>query len=205
MPAPVDSKKLPPLDEWHAPWELDDDKNVIENEDEQVIDKARLRRFIHGLLTDKIKLQTKVGELQTERDGLKEQVDAKQREGESEADRLKRELAEAKDKLAKAPEKDLEKLRLEAALEAGLTRDQIRRLDRDLTEYDDILEDARKLKSEFGGAGKPADEDDDEDTNTPRARPRSPRSPGDPDRGSSRTGTSVQDVLDAVPAAGVFG
>lgn len=199
MPAPKKTE-LPALEDWHAPWEVNDDGDVIP-EDEQTVDTGKLRKYLHGLLKDKNRLQAKVETLTGERDDLKGKIDEQQREGESETDRLKRENAELQKKIDAGPEVDVEKLRLEAALEVGLPRKHVGRLNRDLTDLDDLIEDAKELQASFGGAGD-TDNDGEKDKDTPRGRPRPVRTPGDPKGGRSDKEVSVEDVLSAVPVGG---
>lgn len=195
-----EDKKLPALEDWHAPWELDADKKVIEDEEAQVVDKGRLKKYLYGLLKDKEKLQSSVSTLTTERDEAREKIAEKEREGESEVDRLKRENAELKANPPKVD--DVEVLRLKAALEVGLPAKHVARLNRDLKTFDELVEDAKELQASFGGHSTTESEEEEE---TPRARPRRASTSADPAvRGGGGKELSVDEMLDRVPLAGSF-
>lgn len=173
--------KLPKLEDFKAPWE----NHLKEGEDpnEVEIDRDKLKRYIHGVLSDKEKAQEKVEEITTERDTLKTQLEEKAAEGESETDKLKRKLAAAEAKAKKAEEPDIEKLQLEVAVEKGLTKTQAKRLvGKNLEE---MSADADELLKEFGAAKADDDEDGGDDVGL-RVTPRTKlKNPGDP-AGESR-------------------
>lgn len=195
MPDTTD-EKVPSFDEFKAPWELDSDGNEI-SEDEQEVDRSVLKKLLWNLRRDKAKAITAKQTVEAERDRLKTQIDEKQREGESEVDRLKRENAELKNQSKDGGKPDVKTLRLEAALEAGLPREHIKRLDPDLTDLDDLIEDAKKLKASFGGGA--GTESDDDDADTPRGRPTRQRTSGDPRGGRRSNEVSIDELLAAVP------
>ncbi len=169
--------KLPKFEDYKAPWEMD----LKEDEDpKDKIDLDKLKRYLHGVLSDKEKAQAERDEVVTERDTLKSEKEAAAREGETEVDKLKRERDEAQDKLKKAEEGKGEKspaeLRLEVALEKGLSKTQAKRLVG--TTEEELMADADELLASFGGAGE-ADEGD--AAGGPRTRPRTQhRNPADP-------------------------
>lgn len=197
MPAP--KKPLPKFEDYKAPWEVNSDGSDVP-EDEQEVDTVSLKKYLHNLLSDKDRLQGTIVTLTSERDEAQEKVKEIERKDESELDRIKRENAELQKKIdEKPPGDDVEKLRLEAALEAGLPRKHIGRLNRDLTTLDELIEDANELKASFGG-----NSDTPDDTETPRGRARQVRTSGDPKGGSSKKEVTVDDVLSAVPSGGGF-
>lgn len=150
--------ELPKFEDYLAPWEVGDDGKPVP-EDDQAIDKGRLKKYLYGLLTDKSRLQTTVTEVTTERDTLKSKVDEIARKDESETERLKRELAEAQATANKSTEESAEMraLRLEVALEKGLTVVQARRLVGQTKE--EMEADADALVESFGGSGKSGEDD----------------------------------------------
>lgn len=172
--------KLPKLEDFKAPWENNlkegDDPNEVE------IDRDKLKRYIHGVLSDKEKAQEKVEEITTERDTLKTQLEEKAAEGESETDKLKRKLAAAEAKAKKAEEPDIEKLQLEVAVEKGLTKTQAKRLVGKTLE--EMSADADALLEEFGAARKDDDEEEENETGLRRTPTTKLRNPGDPARES---------------------
>jgi hypothetical protein len=72
---------LPKFEDWKAPWELKD--GVAVPEDEQVVDKAQLKKHLYNVLTDKEKAQvardtnaSKIGELTAQIETLKSAASA---------------------------------------------------------------------------------------------------------------------------------
>lgn len=184
---------LPKFEDYKAPWEMD----LKEDEDpKEKLDLDKLKRYMHGLLGDKEKAQAERDEVKTERDTLKSEKEAAAREGETEVDKLKRERDEAQDKLKKAEEGKGEKspgeLRLEVALEMGLTKTQAKRLVG--TTEEELKKDAEELLESFGGAG---DGDEDGAAGGPRTLPRKQlRNPADP-AGTGGTGTAFDPEKEA--------
>lgn len=168
---------LPKLEDWLAPWETGIDGKALP-EDEQKLDPTRLKKYLHGLLSDKERLQASVTTVTEERDTLKGKVDEFARKDESETERLKRELAEAQAKVSTSTEESAETraLRLEIALEKGLSAVQAKRLVG--TTKEELEADADEIKSSWGGSGKAADE---EEGTPPRRQPRRLSNSGDPD------------------------
>lgn len=165
--------KLAAFEDFRAPWETEAGADTD-------IDKARLKRYIYNLQSDKQKAQEQVEALTTERDTLKKSVDEKAREGESENDRLKRELKEAQEKAAKGGETSKETLKLRVALRKGLSEVQAKRLVGDTEE--ELVKDADELLESFGGAGNGKSEDgedgeDGEEGTPPTRQPRQVRNP----------------------------
>jgi hypothetical protein len=85
---------LPKFEDWKAPWEVDSAGNPIEA-DKQEVDAEKLKKHLYNVLTDKEKAQTardtalqQIGTLTTERDSLKQAVEAKADEGKTELQKL---------------------------------------------------------------------------------------------------------------------
>lgn len=200
MPQPVDDK-VPSFEEFKAPWEVNSDGEEIA-EDEQEVDRSVLKKLLYNLRRDKTRAVQARQQVETERDEFKKKVTEKEREGESDVDALKREIAELKNQPKTDPAKDAENLRLRAALKAGLPEEHIKRLDPELTDFDDIVEDAKSLMASFGGGKGTSTDDDDEDT--PRGRPRQARTSADPAGGRRVNEVSVDDLLANVPSSSGF-
>jgi hypothetical protein len=182
--------KLPEkVDDWKAPWETETGETEI--------DKGKLKRYLFGLLGDKEKLQERVSEVSTERDGLKKTADDAARQGESETDRLKRELKEAQDAAAKKGDggNDLEVLKLRVALKKGLKEGDIKRLVGS-TEAE-LMTDADELLTSFGQGGKNDGEGDDAADGTRRV-PKGKNNPGDPNP-TDGVEVDVKKALDSIP------
>lgn len=177
--------ELPKLDEWLAPWEQDKDGNPIPEED-QVIDPARLKRYLHGLQSDKINLRGQLDETSAEAEELQQKLaDAKSPEDltklQEENARLIKERDEAKQNASKTSESDLKALRYEIALDKGLTRRQALRLVGSTKE--ELEEDADELLAEFGSAGEPGDREGEPEPGIARGPRRQIRNGGDPNPG----------------------
>lgn len=173
---------LPKLEDYKAPWELDSTGADLPEED-QKIDPARLKKYLHGLLSDKERLQTTVTTVTGERDALQKTVDDKAREGEDDAARKQREAQEAID-AAKA-EGGLGALKLDVALDVeGITPKQARTLAKSLSGQtrEELEAHAKELSEAFGIGGPAGDEEEHEEEHgqTAARRPRVPRASGDP-------------------------
>jgi len=178
---------LPKIEDWKAPWEVD----LKEGDDpKEKLDLDKLKRFVHGVLGDKERIQETAATVTTERDALKAEKDAKAREGESEVDRLTRERDEAIRKANEAPKDDPEKLRLQVALDKGLTGSQAKRLVGSTKE--ELEADADELLSTWGPAKTDDEPDDSLLDKAPRRRP---RSLGDPEGGAGSV--NVEEAADA--------
>lgn len=178
------------IEDWQAPWETETGENEI--------DKGRLKRYLYGLLKDKERLQESVTEITGERDELKKAADEKAREGESEADRLKREKQELEQQLAKKSTDSVEVLKLRVALKKGLTEVQARRLVG--TNEEELEADADELVASFGGSGKSGegDNDGDDKVDPPKRQPRRRSNPGDPNP-EAGSDISLEDALSKIP------
>lgn len=174
---------VPKLEEYRAPWET-------EAGEDAEIDKGKLKKYIHGLLSDKDRLQTQVTTVTGERDKLKTAADEKAREGETETQRLERENQELKAKLENPAESE-EVLRLRVALDKGLTAHQAKRLVGKTEE--ELAADADELLKEFGGTGST-----DGDEGVPRSQPRKLTNPGDPDPDADAV-IDIEKALESIP------
>lgn len=183
--------KLVEFDNYRAPWET-------EAGGDTEIDKSKLKKYLYGLLSDKEKLQGQVTTVTEERDTLKTAADAEARKGESEVDRLKRENEELKNR---KPQGDpVEVLRLQVALDKGLTKVQAKRLLG--TTEEEIAKDADELLESFGGKGNaPADEEGDEDDDEGvRRQPRQSRNSGvGDDDGNGSKPVDIEAALATIP------
>lgn len=186
--------KMPKFEEWTPPW----------GDDDEALDVAKVKKLIYDLKVDKEGLQDRVAAITTERDtavqerdNAKRALDDKSREGESETDKLKREVQELKDAAAdaaKAPKTDpVDLLKLEVALEKGMTLVQAKRLVG--TTKEELEADADELVKSFGGNGSTSE---DEDGDGPRRRPRQVRNAGDPDPDEG-TPLDVDKALEKIP------
>jgi hypothetical protein len=86
--------KIAPLDKWLAPWEVDKDGKALETPAD--IDPVQLKKYLHGLLTDKERLQETVADKDAEIAQAKDQLAEVQRANENEEQRRQREANEAK-------------------------------------------------------------------------------------------------------------
>lgn len=165
---PTFLSKVTPLDDYQAPWEKDGEDGDV--------DKASLKKFIHGLLVDKAKAQdareaekAKTVEVTTERDELQTKLESK-----ADPD-LKAELDKANAAKAKAEgERDQAVSRadrVEIAAEKGLSPAQAKRLVG--TNREELEADADELVKDLGiEPGKTDNDDDDGDEGriSPRSR-----------------------------------
>lgn len=144
-----DRKPFPAkVEDWSAPWEVDADGNVLPAED-QNLDPARLKNYLHGLLSDKIRLQgtidTSAARVEELERSIAEAPDA------AALTAVQTELAQARAaaEAAKNNPNNALALKYEIALEKGLTKSQARRLVGDTRE--EIEADAAELVKDLGG------------------------------------------------------
>lgn len=157
MPRPTRTELPAKVDDWKAPWEVDADGNDIE-EDAQELDRGALKKLLFGLLGDKNRLRTQVSELTEAREELEREIaeasDPKKIEDlQKKVDALQKERDDAKSGTA------LENLKLQIALEKGLSAKQVKRLVGSTRE--ELEADADEILEEFGG--KPKEKADDEE------------------------------------------
>lgn len=163
--------KLPEYESWQAPWEKKDEE----------FDAESAKKFIYGLLQQNESLSGKAATAAQERDELKKTVTEAAREGESEAERLKRELETVKADVEQARREAKDNLRLRVALRKGLTEVQAKRLIGDSEE--DLEADADELLESFGSNGRAPEDVARTTSRQPRRRVVNPGDP-EPDEGS---------------------
>lgn len=181
---------LPKLDDWKAPWELDANKAPLP-EDQQVIDKAKLKKYLHGLLSDKERLQTTVTDVTTERDTLKAEKAEKEREGETELQRITRERDEAKAAAQAASTQSTESLALEILSEKdGITIKDAKFLASRARGKDraEVEKDIEQLVERFGVKAGGEGNQQTDPPNPLNGKPQPVLTPGDPTPGSTPTG-----------------
>jgi hypothetical protein len=176
---------FPKFEDWQPAWE-----KAGEDFDE---DAARKR--IYDLEKDKHtrgeKLSERDAEIKTLKDENAELVKTaatSKREGETETQRLERELADAKTKLDEAAASTRANDLLKVRLETGLSEKQVSRLTGD--DFDALLADAKEYAEENGIALKGDEPADDE--------------PGGDEPSPRRTPVRVRNNLDPKPDDGVF-
>lgn len=167
--------KFPSFEDWKAPWEKSG----------QDFDEARAKGLLYSLYKTEHESGIKIAEIKAERDDLKTKVDEFTRKDETEVERLRREVQERDEKLAQGANDDtsVEVLRLQVALEKGLTMRQAKRLVGKTKE--ELEADADDILDTFGGSGK-SDSDDDDNSDDGRRQPRGrPRPSGNSDSGQT--------------------
>jgi hypothetical protein len=190
MPTAV---KLPKFDDWTPPW----------GEDDEDIDPAQAAKYIHGLLSDKEKLQTKVDaanakvtEVTAERDeALKAVTEADAKGADEKLTAATAKVADLETKL-KAAQSDA--LKFSVALDEGLTKVQAKRLIGNTEE--ELKADAEELVQSFGSTGaKPEDEEGEEEDGVPTRTPRGLRNPVDSGREEDNPPVDIQKAIDSIP------
>ena len=178
-----------PLAEYQTPWEAKGEE----------YDPEKGKAFIHYLLTEaagasesSARLTDQLSTAQTELDSLKAEKDAEARKGETETDRLNREVAQLKKAAEEAANKTSpETLKLRVALRKGLTDVQARRL---VGETEEELEkDADELLASFRSQ---SDDEDEGGDSTPRVSPKA-RNSSDPEGGPSAPRWDPEKAADA--------
>lgn len=166
--------KLAKIEDWKAPWEKD-----LKDGDEAKIDPDQLKKYLHGLLSDKEKAQERLTEAGTELETFKTAATEAARKGESADAKRDRELAEANARADKAERAASEVIRLRVALTKGLTESQAKRLQGETEE--ELSADADDYLKDLKPAGE-AEDDDDADEAQLRQTPiqKGVRSGGDP-------------------------
>lgn len=179
MPKKDEQPELPAkVDDWKAPWEVDSQGEDIAPDDQQ-LDGARLKKYLFGLLSDKQRLRTQVNELTEARTDLERQIaeatdPAKITELQSKITELQQQRDAATSGTA------LENLKLQVALEKGLSAKQVKRLVG--TTREELEADADELIEESGGnqqANEGGGEGGEGEEGTPAPRRRRQVNPGD--------------------------
>lgn len=177
-----DRKPLPKkVEEWKAPWEVHPETGEDVPEDEQEIDRDRLKKYLFGLLTDKARLQTTNSETAAKIEELERAV-AEAPDAAALAT-LQTQLADARRQAAEAAKgPGAQALKFEIALEKGLTKAQARRLVGETRE--ELEADADELLADLGvrqqqsGKEDPPDEGGEPDGRSqPRNRFANPQDP----------------------------
>ena len=193
------------LDEFRAPWET-------EGGTDAEIDKPKLRRFIHNLISDKAKAQDAREDAQeklatAEKDleaARAEAADANGAEAQKKIDRLEKKVSDLtaeRDRLVS--DKERSDLRSEvlgdldpkyAKYVQGETREELEK----------SLEDVKK---DFGISDEPGDEDEEEEEEkTVRTTPRSRlRNPADRESGKGAEEIDFDKVADDIVGNHIFG
>lgn len=156
MPKHIDS--VPSLAKFRPPW-------ITEDGTEVEIDKDKLTKYIHGLVSDKAKAQDsrdeaveKLTATETERDEYKEQVDSKDPDQGKKIAKLEQDLADQKAATAKA---DARADRAEVVASVGLDERQAKYLPETGTK-EELEAKAKEILEDFGPA-KESEEDPEED------------------------------------------
>lgn len=137
------------FEDWLAPWEKDKDGKKLETPAE--IDAGRIKKFLHGLLSDKEKLQETVADKESELANTKETLSTVQREHETKEQAAERERKEQEKILADAQKLIQGQKKLDVALAIpGITADRARALAKRLHGDDEkqLKADAEELVAE---------------------------------------------------------
>lgn len=168
--------KPKPLDGgFQTPWEKAGEE----------FDPEKGRAFIHYLATQAFEQQEAAAKatadltaVTSERDKLKTKVDSAQRANETEVEKLTRERDEAKAEAEQAKKPDIEKLKLEVAVDKGLNALQAKRLVGNTKE--EIAADADELLKVWKPATQESGEEGEDGANPSFTPKTGLRSPGDP-------------------------
>lgn len=175
-------EQVPSLEDFVAPWETE--------AGEVEIDKDKLKRYIYNLTKDKAGAQDARDEaLEAVTEAEAKVTEAQEKLAEADSTGQVGELQKKLDKaVAERDEAVTAKLRVEVAVEKGLTPKQAARLQGSTKEEleadaDDILETFGVQKSTTDGDDEDDDEDED-DSPSLRSQPQRLRNPADPDQGA---------------------
>lgn len=171
-----DQPELPAkVDDWKAPWEVDSQGEAIAADD-QKLDGPRLKKYLFGLLSDKQRLRTQVNELTEARTDLERQI--AEATDPKKIEELQGKIVDLqKERDAATSGTALENLKLQVALEKGLTAKQVKRLVGITRE--ELEADADELIEDAGG--KPTQQEEVEEVEGQEApRPRRITNAGDP-------------------------
>lgn len=144
---------FPKFEDWQAPWERSGKE----------LDPAKVKGLVYSLSKEvaegKEKHEAALTSVTTERDTLKAKVEEHETKDLSEVDRLKRENEKLKEQRQQVKDKpdavNLDVVRLELALEHGLTKAQAKRLVGGSAE--DLAADAKEYAKELGTKGAEGD------------------------------------------------
>jgi hypothetical protein len=150
------AKKYEKLDDYLAPWEVDEKGEKLE--EPEAIDPAKLKKYLFNLLNDKEDLQGRLGDKDVELANAKGDLDTLRREHENEDQRRQREEQEREQRYAKLEADATERRKVEAIedhfKEQGITSARAKRLAKRITateerdwiaEADELVEDGFRI------------------------------------------------------------
>lgn len=192
--------ELPKLEEWKAPWEVkkDAEGNPVDvPEEEQVIDKDQLKRYLYGLLNDKINFRNQLDETTAEAEELQQKLASAQTPEELQS--LKEEnarLVQERDAAKEKANKGEDGLKWLIALEKGLTKTQAKRLMG--TTREELEADADEIVAEWGHRGEGGGNGGNSGDDVRRAPRRRLTNAGDPDPEAGRESDGKEEDPDEV-------
>lgn len=144
------------LEEYLAPWEVDDEGNKLD--EPQEIDPAKLKKYLLNILNDKEDLQERVQDKDVELANAKSDLDTLRREHEDEGQRRAREEKEREERYAKLEAEATQRRKIELIedhfKDQGITSARAKRLAKRitateesewLTEADELVEDGFRV------------------------------------------------------------
>jgi ribonucleotide reductase alpha subunit len=144
------------LEEYLAPWEVDDKGEKLE--EPQDIDPVKLKKYLLNLLNDKDDLQERVKDIEVERENAKADLDTLRREHEDEGQRRQREEKEREERYIEMERRETERRKIEAIedhfKDQGITSARAKRLAKRITateenewlsEADELVEDGFRV------------------------------------------------------------
>ena len=198
-------------DKYLAPWEVDGEGKPLDEPAE--IDPAKLKKYLIGVLGDKVKAQDRAADLEGQVTQATDKLTELQRQNENEEQRRQREDAEREARYADMDKRDLERRKREALEEAfpDATAARLKRLAKRVTgDEKDWVNDAKELVEDgfILSEAKQAQESGDEELVEPEdvdlnSRPRPRRSNGKP--ATEASSGKPKDVAAELDAAGIGG
>lgn len=185
---------FPKFEDWQAPWEKSD----------ETFDEDLARKRIYDLEKDKSVKTDKVTEaaetiktLKAENAELTKASETAKREGETETQRLERELADSKAKLEESAKSTRENDLLKVRLETGLSEKQVSRLVGD--DFDALLADAKEYAEENGVKLLGDESDDEEEVDATKVRRNPVRVTSALDPKLQEPVFDIQKAIDGIP------
>lgn len=185
---------MPKLEEWKAPWETKevDGKAVDVPDEEQEIDKAKLRKYLYDVLSDKVKFRNQATDAATQAEELQQKLsDAKTPEDLKKVQEENERLIAERDEARKKAEGGADALKWEVALDKGLTKTQAKRLVGKTRE--ELEADADELLAEWGHKGESGGGEGEGGDGVRRGPRRKLNNAGDPDPDAHRGGDDEPD------------
>lgn len=176
---------MPKLEEWKAPWETKevDGSPVDVPDEEQVIDKTKLKKYLYDVLSDKVKFRNQATDATAQAEELQQKLnDAKTPEDLKKVQEENARLIAERDDARKKAEGSVDALKWEVALDKGLSKTQAKRLVGKTRE--ELEADADELLASWGHQGESGGGEGDEVRRGPRRRVNNSGDP-DPDAGNS--------------------